>query len=380
MQIDRSEQMMPAKLPTSHYLLCKAKRSLEPVWVGLGALESRLLHKPLKKKLIDRPLYVTGLARAGTTVTLELLSKHRDVATHRYRDMAQPYLPFIWNWMTDRLPLPAENPEQRIHQDGVLVTRESPEAVEETIWNRFFPELYEESRSAVLDGSTSHKKFEAYYKATIGKLLLAHKRSRYLSKANYNLTRLGYLVRMFPNARFVVIVRRPAAHCASWIKQHEIFLQAHGHDPRWFETIRIIGHREFGLDNRFVNAGDTQMTSAIREAWDKGEYARAFGLYWSSMYGHVLDLVDSDPLVRQAVMFVRYEDLCATPRETINAILTHAQLDIASFEQVREQYVAQLKEPAYYRAKFSEKELYQLQVATANVATRLGYEPLEIDS
>jgi hypothetical protein len=373
MQIERHSESDFAQFPTFYYQLFRAKQLLEPAWMRLGALESRLLERQLRNQRVEHPVYITGMPRTGTTITLELLSQHRDVATHRYRDMAQPYLPFAWNWLFDRLPLPVETPQERVCQDGIFVTRDSPEAVEETIWMRFFPDLHDEARPAVLGAATSNPAFEAYYRATIAKLLLARKRSRYVTKADDVVTRLAYLVRLFPGARFIVMVRRPAAHFASWTKMHELYLQMQRHDPRWFDVIRLIGHHAFGRDQRFVNAGDTTRVQEIRQAWDAGERARAFGLYWASIYGHVLDLAASDTLVRDAVLFVRHEYLCAAPRETIDRILNHARLGAGCFAEVREHYASKLGEPRYYRATLETNESRALDLATRDVAARLGY-------
>lgn len=56
------------------------------LWIRLGSIESALLDGALADVRIDRPIYVTGLARSGTTILLETLARHPNVATHRYRD------------------------------------------------------------------------------------------------------------------------------------------------------------------------------------------------------------------------------------------------------------------------------------------------------
>ena len=375
MRIERDDHAEPARIPHLLYHVWQANHRFESSCVRLGDLESRLLRRRLREQAVDRPVYVTGLARAGTTITLELLSRHPDVATHRYSDMAQPYLPFAWNRMLDRLPLPAPRPAERLHRDGILVTRDSPEAVEETIWKRFFPGLHSEEHSAVLGATTSNPRFERYYTDHVRKLLLARGRPRYLAKANYNVTRLAYLVRVFPGARFVVVVRRPAAHVGSWLKQQELISRTHAQDPRWLAASRSVGHHEFGEDQRFINAGDSGQVRAIRQTWDAGRRVRAFGMYWASIYGHVLDLTTRDPLVREATTFVRHEDLCAEPQQTIDRILAHAALDPASFGTVLERYAAKLRQPRYYRAALDDAELRDIEETTAEVAGRLGYGP-----
>ena len=56
------------------------------LWVKLGNVESNAMRAELDAIAIDRPVYIAGLARSGTTILLELLAGHSDVATHRYRD------------------------------------------------------------------------------------------------------------------------------------------------------------------------------------------------------------------------------------------------------------------------------------------------------
>ena len=58
----------------------------------LDNLETKTLNNEIDKLSIDRPIYVTGVARAGTTIILEMLSKHPDLATHQYKHLLIPYL------------------------------------------------------------------------------------------------------------------------------------------------------------------------------------------------------------------------------------------------------------------------------------------------
>jgi hypothetical protein len=55
-------------------------------WQKLGELESGAHRVELDAITIDRPIYVAGLARSGSTILLELLAGRPGVATHRYRD------------------------------------------------------------------------------------------------------------------------------------------------------------------------------------------------------------------------------------------------------------------------------------------------------
>src|SRR5690348_9777932 len=133
-------------------------------WIKLGSLETKLVEGNVPEVPIDRPIYVTGLARSGTTILLETLARHPDVATHRYRDFPMLFTPYLWNRWLELVPRQAEAPAERSHGDGIAVTSESPEAFEEPLWMAFFPHQHEASSSAVLDRQTDCPLFERFYR------------------------------------------------------------------------------------------------------------------------------------------------------------------------------------------------------------------------
>ena len=45
----------------------------------------------------DRPIFITSLPRAGTTLLLEILSQLPATATHTYRNMPFLLCPLIWD-------------------------------------------------------------------------------------------------------------------------------------------------------------------------------------------------------------------------------------------------------------------------------------------
>ena len=108
------------------------------MWIGLGNFETRILSERLDKVPIVKPVYIAGLARSGTTILLELLARHPDVTSHRYRDFPPVLTPWFWNWFVDRAGNGPQAASERAHGDGIDVTAESPEAFEEVIWMAFF--------------------------------------------------------------------------------------------------------------------------------------------------------------------------------------------------------------------------------------------------
>jgi hypothetical protein len=343
------------------------------LWIKLASLETKLLDSSVSDVRIDRPVYVTGLARSGTTILLETLARHPDVATHRYRDFPMLFTPYLWNRWLDRVPRKDEAPAERSHGDGIAVTSESPEAFEEPLWMAFFPDQHDPSRSAILDRQTQAPVFAQFYRDHIRKLLAVRGRRRYVAKGNYNVTRIVYLAKLFPDARFIIPVRDPIWHIASLIKQHGLFLEGQHDNPPAQRHLRRVGHFEFGEDRRPINVGDAIATAQVMELWRTGEEVRGWARYWSQLHHYIADLIESDQALRKAILVVRYEDLCAEPHRTMSELLAHC--DLPAGAEFLSSAAGQFHQPSYYRPRFSPAELSIIAEETSDSARRFGYEP-----
>ena len=348
-------------------IVCKSA----PLWVQLGKLESDMLLERIEEQPITHPVYVSGLARSGTTILLELLATLPGVVTHRYKDFPPVYTPYLWNLLLGLLPRPRRDPVERSHGDGIMITPESPEAFEEVLWMRFFPRLHDPAVGNVLDEGSSNRRFEAFYRDHIRKLMLARGGDRYLAKGNYNITRLRYIRKLAPDARFVLVVREPAAHIASLMRQHTLFCEGEAANPRALAHLRRVGHFEFGLDRRPINTNDDETTAAVIELWRQGEEVRGWARYWSQIYRHVLNELAADEALRQAALTVRFEDLCREPDTTLSTILDHCRL--ARSEELLADLTAKVRPAPSGSSMFTEQDLAVIREETAAVAGRFGY-------
>ncbi|HTU82948.1 MAG TPA: sulfotransferase [Candidatus Acidoferrales bacterium] len=373
-----SQQSSPGQrfsVPAGFYWAVRTVHAGAPVFVGLGNLESRVLAKRIAAARVDRPVYICGLPRAGTTISLQMLSEHPDVTSHKYADFLMPYAPYAWNWIFPKVPVDAmRKPVPRIHRDRIQVTRDSAEMGEEILWEHFFPYIHDEARVSLLDDSTSNPAFEKFYREHIVKLLLSRGRGRYVSKAIMCVIRMQYLRKIFPDARFLLYVRNPIDHVASLLKQDRIWDELDRTDPRQIEIIELTGHHEFGQRQIMANVGKPEVLAEIHALRDAGRTVRARARYWSYVYDFVLGQLASDPGLAQATCVVRYEDLCGQSGETIDRIVAHAQLDPKTFADVRTAYTAKLSLPDYYRPNFSREELDDIVEVTGGVASRFGYD------
>jgi hypothetical protein len=341
------------------------------LWIRIGDAESRELSGLLADVSVREPIYIAGLARAGSTILLELVATTEGVITHRYRDFPPVFIPYWWNRFVDRAQTRVLEPRERAHGDRIRITPESPEAMEEPLWMAFFPSAHDPAVSQSLSDRDHHPGFERFYRDHIRKLLLVRGGTRYASKGNYNVTRLEYLLRIFPDARFVIPIREPVRHIASLLRQHERFSEACEGNPRGLAHLRQAGHFEFGLDRRPINTGDGVRTAEILRLWREGQELRGWARYWSQVYGYVAQRLQANERLREAAMVVRYEDLCESAETLVRSVLQHCRL--AAAEPVIEAFSRRLSAPDYYNWHFKDEELDVIREETEATGARFGY-------
>jgi hypothetical protein len=338
-------------------------------WLWLGRLESSLLAEEVRPVPVRMPIYVCGLARSGSTLLHEVVASHPGVATHRVRDYPMLFTPYWWRRATANLRPRA--PRERPHRDRVMITTESPDALEEMLWMAFFPRCHDPSVCNLLGAEDHHPAFESFYDAHIRKLLLAEGATRYAAKANYHVARLPYLARLFPDARFLIPVREPAGHIASLLRQHRWFSRGQRQHPRSLAYMRRSGHFEFGLDRRPLHLGDGERVRRIVEAWAAGDEVRGLAMYWDMVYGYLAGLLASNAGLRDAALAVRFEALCAAPAETLRTLLRHCALP--DVEGLVERHAPGIRAPTYYESNFSPEDLAVIRAETAATARLWGY-------
>jgi hypothetical protein len=357
-------------VPIGRDLFERAAHCWPGLWTRLGNLETWCLGSSIGSSPIDRPVFIAGLARSGSTILLEILADHPHVGTHRYRDFPLVFTPFWWNEIVRRSPRSGEVAVERAHRDGIMITPDSPEAMEEPIWQAFFRDAHNPAVSQVLDESVERPDFEKFYSDHVKKLLAIRGGNRYVSKGNYNFTRLGYLLKLFPDARFVLPIRRPAAQVASLMKQQRLFAEGERRHPRALAHMRRVGHFEFGLDCRPINVGNGRATAEVLELWERGEEVRGWARYWKQLYEWLADRLAENERLRKAALIVRFEDLCSDSTRVLTEVLKHSEL---YDEQLIATHSRRLHAPAYYRPEFSLAEEAIIAEETAEVAERFGY-------
>lgn len=220
--------------------------------VALGsALTAEMLHDVerglfLKKAPQDegRHVFVSGLARAGTTILMREIHGSGMFGSLTYADMPFVLAPNLWRKLSSRGQRPGPRAE-RAHGDGIEVDFHSPEALEEVYWRVFAGDDY--IRDDRLLPHQPDRDAMAGYRDLIRLILLRTGKRRYLAKNNNNILRLGPLATAFPDAVILVPIRNPADHTLSLLGQHRRFAES---DAFTQDYMRWLGHFEFGATHR----------------------------------------------------------------------------------------------------------------------------------
>ena len=283
--------------------------------IAVADVEDRLYRARLAECHVDRPLFITSMPRAGTTLLLETFARLPEFASHCYRDMPFVLTPCFWNRFSARFRQEGQRRE-RAHGDGMLIGYDSPEALEEVVWKAFWKQHYLQDRIVPWQAEECNDaEFVAFLRSHFQKIICLRcgdqaATGRYVSKNNLNIARLEALHRLFPECRALIPFRRPLHHAASLLEQHRNFLKIHAEDPFACRYMKAIGHFDFGKNLRPVDFGNWLDRGSPGEAT-----SLAFWLeYWIAAFEHLLDVAgESD-------YFISYEDLCEKPEVHLTRI------------------------------------------------------------
>jgi hypothetical protein len=255
----------------------------------------------------DRPVYLCGLARSGTTLLLRLLEQSGEFASLSYRDMPFVMSPNLWAWLSGRWQRRALA-QERLHGDGVLIDYDSPEAFEEVFWRTFDSRLEQnvDCYGAAVPSEAVLEKFAHYrclVEAVVQRRTGEAQRRRYLSKNNNNLMRLEVLCSE-PGATVLVLFREPIATARSLKRMHERLGAVGDHFTRLY--MGWLGHFEFGPGHRPFCCARAYMRHGLSPS--SPDYWLD---YWTAVHRHILDST-------AALQLVDYDSLCRSPIDALD--------------------------------------------------------------
>lgn len=308
------------------------------------------------------PVFITSLARAGTTLVLELLSQHPDLASHTYRDMPFVLAPIFWDRFFGRFRREGEARE-RAHGDGVQIGFDSPESFEEVFWKAHWPDHYRHAQRIPLwKPRHLHTEATAFFRKHMQKIVSLRRPensavARYVSKNNANIARIDLLKEMLPDAHILVVLRHPLEHAASLLRQHRNFAMQQAADSFVTRYMADIGHFEFGeLHRPFGFPGLSE-----RATPDAHDYWLA---YWIAAFQHVEERYEH-------VQILPYEALCSDPGPVLQQLCLTLDLDPGELSGATDliRPLTRKTDPG----QFSPALVAEAEAIYATLSTRSGY-------
>lgn len=252
-------------------------------------------------------LWVTGLARAGTTSVLERL-----VATGAYHSLNYANMPLVLApglWKQFHNPSTGEL-QERSHGDGILVGLDSAEALEEVFFQAMTGRSY--VTDDALEAHDVTPELHSTYLDYQGIALASGTRpdAMYLAKNNNALLRYPAMRRLNRDFHAVVMFRDPLTHAESLRAMHRKYVAMQTDDPFVKEYMDWLAHHEFGQGRKPFRFPSTQdLPSGGCDSLD----------YWLDLWiNHYREALNLDA---HRLHFVSYETYCASPQDVLQRIV-----------------------------------------------------------
>lgn len=239
-----------------------------------------------------QPVFVTGLACAGSTVLMQRLQGTGQFAVLSRRDMPFALAPNTWARLRGGGRTKRKAGE-RADGDGLPHDPDNAEGTEEIFWLHHEGERYL-SPTGLVPVPPRDETLIAFTRY-LRLVQMRHGRPRYLSRNNNNLLRLPALLQSAPDAALLHPFGDPLQQAASLRAQHRQACVLAAGDPFRVRYMAWLGQHEFGLDQRpFLLAG-TPLATLPRDSLDY------WLQLWSSVHAHLLN---QPPQVRVRQVFI----------------------------------------------------------------------------
>lgn len=263
-------------------------------------IDQKMVSTDPKAVAAAQHVFVSGLARAGTTALMRRFYGSGAFRSLTYRDMPFVLAPNLWRKLGGKGKRAGAKAE-RAHGDRIEVDVDSPESLDEVFWRIFCGEEYIGAETLVPHRPDDDvlDKYIRYVAAILGGQ--PDGPQRYLSKNNNNILRLPAIRAAFPHALILVPFRNPLAHAGSLQRQHANFLQMQRDDTFVTRYMTWLAHHEFGSDHRPFRFGPVEATGLSPDGLD----------YWLSIWTETYRFLERS--APADAIFVCYEELCSEP-------------------------------------------------------------------
>ena len=287
--------------------------------------------------------FIVGTGRCGSTLLHEILAKHEEVSFFTNFEDNHKKLVFPGNWGG------ALYRKNHLALTKAGRKRFAPTEAYQLIARNVSPIYVRPYRDLTADDLTPWMKerfynfFHQHYKK-YGKPAFIHKYTGW--------SRIGFFSDIFPEAKFIHIVRDGRAVASSWLQM------------RWW------GGYE-GIDNWLWGP----LSDADREEWDDSgnSFVTLAGLSWRMLmdsYDH-----SSSALEEDRYLMIRYEDFLKSPVEQMERVLKFSGLEwTKSFESQFNRFDIRKSRQRAFEKDLTSGQLKALEKCLSEKLNKYGYE------
>ena len=267
----------------------------------------------------EKHLFISGLARSGTTVLMNNILDSGKYKSLTYLNMPFVLMPNGWkklNVLTSR----NFGKKERVHGDGILVGPDSPEAFEEVFWRVFCGHdyIFKDRLRLQTINNDNIDRFRKFVNHVL-KSRENKEQSRYLSKNNNNVLRFTGLLKTFPSSFIIATFREPLQQAISLLNQHKKFSSIHNENNFTLRYMNWLGHFEFGQNHKPFYFGDDKSYFRLNSysTYDINYWL----LIWKNYYTYLIN-----NLTPNVILFC-FEKYCNNPYDILSNLFIMIDID-----------------------------------------------------
>lgn len=285
-----------------------------PVWrTAVVRAVSAVMRPEIDSIRIDAPIFIVGTPRCGSTMMQELLASHERVAyvTHAMDSARDPRAFYATEWLRKRLNLDVEG--ERYLRDSIIVNAGTP-AEAMRFWAeslRLDPFALEWPERTLADYAPEEIDRIYTYIRHVMSCFQDQGSDRFLNKSPALLTMIPVIAEIFPDARFIYLVRDGRQVANSLLKLYR----------RQREQDIKVQHPLF-KDRPFIPYPRVPGLSEAIQRWGADDL-RTTSHVWNAS----VDYMESIKADVPHLIEMRFEDVLAAPQESLDRILEFCGLD-----------------------------------------------------
>ena len=237
---------------------------------------------------IEKPIFITGLGRSGTTLIHTMLSTHPQVNWLSLLCGKFPGRPYLNRWLMSGIDVPILN---------IYLRRRFVPLENYAFWDFYFAGFSKPNRDLVASDVSLRTKRAL---RTVASELLTAKRRRLLVKIT-GMPRISFLHNIFPDAKFIHVIR----------------------DGRAVADSRM---NTFWKGWQGLNIWAGKMPAEYQEEWERHHHSfiALAGIEWKTHLDYLEELKKDFPGI--GICQVRYETFCTNPIAELRRIANHCEL------------------------------------------------------